>query len=154
LLLKHCDYLLIAWIKVMLCIWRLSFKSHIAGTELLCLPIYTTVDFVECYDEWSFAVAQQLQTFNCLVFKSMHKVNNENGKITQSGATRTQIGERLVPWSIDYKKSWCTQFAGIVCLTLSDLLYDFLCWKVGGSNLLSDTSSFSLLNISVAQLVK
>jgi hypothetical protein len=39
-------------------------------------------------------------------YDAYSQVDDKNGNVTQRGSTRTQIGERLVAWSVDDEQSW------------------------------------------------
>ena len=51
--------------------------------EGLRLPLIDSVDLVQGDDEGGLLLLQKLKGFKCLFFKTVHNIDNKNGKITQ-----------------------------------------------------------------------
>ena len=84
----------------------------------------------------------------------MHDVDDEDGEIAKRGASRSQVGERLVTWGVDDEEAWDFQSKLFSALHDLDMMRQVLLREVRRANLLRDTTSFIRLNVRLSQLVK
>lgn len=82
----------------------------------------------------------------------MHDVNDEDGDVAERAASRTQVSEGFVAWCVDNEKTREFELLNIVLAQHRCLALDRFDREVGGTNLLSDTSGFSLLNVRLSNL--
>lgn len=69
--------------------------------EFIGLPIVGTIDFIQSNNEGRLSHLEQLNRFECLLFDTVHEIDDKNREIAQRRATRTQIRETLVTRRID-----------------------------------------------------
>mmetsp|Transcript_24683 Transcript_24683/g.45373 ORF Transcript_24683/g.45373 Transcript_24683/m.45373 type:complete len:209 (-) Transcript_24683:188-814(-) len=62
---------------------RLFLQSIADGGVLTCLPVVTSIDFVEGDDEGGALIAEHLQTFNGLLFQSVHQIDDQYRHVAQ-----------------------------------------------------------------------
>jgi len=59
-----------------------------------------------------------------------------------------------VTWSVDNQESWKFEIDIDSSTSLSDMAFDIIFWEVSGTNLLSNTTSFTSLNVGSSELIK
>lgn len=61
----------------------LGFKRVTSIVVLLCLPLVNSINLVQGHDEGALLLTKELHGFECLLLKTMHDINDEDGDITQ-----------------------------------------------------------------------
>ena len=84
----------------------------------------------------------------------MHNVDDKYSKITEGGATRSQVGERLVTWCVDDKEAGKLQIEWLSRLHHIDVLLQVVLGEVGRTDLLRDTASFVCLDVGLSQTIE
>jgi len=117
------------------------------------LPAVHSINLIQRDYKWNFTLQNHVQRLNSLVFKSMHDINHENCKIAQRRPSGSEILEWLMAWGVDDENSWDVYTETYVITQFVYLLLESFLWEEGGSDLLSDTTCFSQLNICVSNFI-
>lgn len=120
----------------------------------LIIPLVDSVNFVESNAEGSILLLEQREGFECLLLQAVHNVDDKHCQITKGGATRAQVGERLMTWGVNDEEAWELQVEGFPSLHHIDMFLQVLLWEVGGTDLLSDSTRLVCLYVSLSQTVK
>mmetsp|Transcript_36197 Transcript_36197/g.87602 ORF Transcript_36197/g.87602 Transcript_36197/m.87602 type:complete len:763 (+) Transcript_36197:174-2462(+) len=124
------------------------------GCILASLPSITTIHLVEGNYKGNPTLAKHGQRFNRLLFQTVHQIDHQNGNIAQRGTTGTKVGERLVTWCINDEHTRNLKVKLFGFIEFGGLGLQSLLFKKGGTNLLCNTSSFSLLDIGLSNLIQ
>lgn len=81
-----------------------------------------------------------------------HDIDDENSNVTKGRTTSSKIRERFVTRGIDDEETGKLVFCEISISENASLLLDSVHREVGGSDLLSDSSCFSFLNVRLTNL--
>lgn len=84
----------------------------------------------------------------------MYNINDKNCNITKRWTSRSKICERLVSWSINNKETWKFEINWNEIFHSINMTLDVFRWEEGSTNLLSNTTSFSSLNICFSKFIE
>lgn len=84
----------------------------------------------------------------------MHNIDDQDGNVTERASTRTKVSEGFVSRSVDYKKARNLVFLRTVLVQNRSFGHDSIYRKVRSTDLLGNTSSFTLLNVGLTDLMK
>ena len=81
-----------------------------------------------------------------------HDIDDKDSNVTERATTSTQVCERFVTGGIDDQETRNLVFLLAILVHNSSLLFDSLGREVSSTNLLCDTTGFTLLDIGLTDL--
>mmetsp|Transcript_18769 Transcript_18769/g.54005 ORF Transcript_18769/g.54005 Transcript_18769/m.54005 type:complete len:744 (-) Transcript_18769:425-2656(-) len=118
------------------------------------LPCVASIDLVKRHDERSAPGTEHSETFNGLLFQTVHEIHNEDGNITEGRTTRTKVCEGLVTRRIDDEHTGDIDVELLRLVQSGRLRLQRLLLKEGGTNLLRNTTGLTALNVRLTDLIE
>ncbi|ROW05672.1 hypothetical protein VMCG_05275 [Cytospora schulzeri] len=118
------------------------------------LPAVKTIDLVEGNDEGSLSVTEQLHRLESLRLKTVHDIDDQNSNVAKRRTSGTQVGERLVTGRVDDQETRDLELKLAILVDDMCLLLDGVDGEVSGTNLLSDTTGLTFLDVGLTDLVE
>mmetsp|Transcript_20887 Transcript_20887/g.46789 ORF Transcript_20887/g.46789 Transcript_20887/m.46789 type:complete len:245 (+) Transcript_20887:1899-2633(+) len=117
-------------------------------------PSIEAIHLVERDDKWCLLRTQHVQRLDGLRLEAVHNVDDEDGNVAEGRATRAQIGEGLVTWSVDDHQPW---HLDLDALPLSQTAHSFaqrVCREERRADLLSDPTRLAILHVRPPDVVE
>lgn len=145
LLSKRHDNLAKAAVELLLSIDGLGVQGLLEWAVWNRFPAVHAVTLVQRHHERSLSHFQQVDRFDGLLLQARHDVHHQNGNVAQTRTARAQVRKRLVTRGVDHQqpRDLDLQILVDVLLQLQSLLFEHFRGKVGGTNLLGDTYTFT-----------
>ena len=141
-------------VVVINCLLLLLLQTLVRRVVVFRFPVVRTIDFVQSHHEGDFLFGQQFQRLKGLVLKAMLKIDNQDGDVAETGASRSEVAETFVPRSVDNEQSRNVDISGEEIFAFVHFKHKLLFGEESGSYLLCDASSLTFLNIGLSDLVQ
>jgi hypothetical protein len=117
-------------------------------------PIVGPIDLIESNNERGLSLRKQLERLESLVFETVLEIDNQNSNITKTRASRPKVAETLVAWSINNEKSGNIDIDREEIFAFTDFFNQFILREESGTDLLSNSSCFSFLNVGLSDFIQ